>query len=591
MDASTRGVSKLRIRLLVCMAATCLVAAGQIACAPSAVAASSVASHAHLQARSVKTLPAKKGAVRHAVRSARAARLRRRHALVHCLRAADAKRRDTGSANARRRAERTDPVNARRSKTDRATHSPRGSRRGAIRGERRHSRDRSGAGHARAAECPRKRLALHAARTRLRRLKARLHSARIAMRTRTRRLAAPELKASRQNLNWNQVDSATRYVLETAPQDGKPNYTVLEGTSTTPDAPSDGKVQFRVRADVKNSEWSNAVALSYDAGTSPSTPSSQDAPSALSTGVGTVQAPQLSITATTYYVSLTGSDSNSGTDPAAAWRTVERVNEADLRPGDGVLFEGGATFAGETLMPPASGAPGEPIVFGSYGDGDAILPKGVWFKGDNHLAFSHLTIGPEGDIQGTGEDITIEWCTIGQDDLAINATGGNSAWVIDDNAINHTGNSGMLLEGDNFTVSGNTITNTGLDSSIPYGKHGIYLKVSNAAVTYNTITDFSADGVSARYRNSVIADNNISGGAIGIGWFQYDPIAGTSRWTGNSISETTTADIYVSPSDVGGQTRETFVIADNSLEHTEGVYLSLSPTLGTYTNAENAFTE
>lgn len=320
----------------------------------------------------------------------------------------------------------------------------------------------------------------------------------------------------------------------------------------------------------------------------PTIASPPSAPTTQSVPAGPVQAPVLTITGTTYYVSASGSDSNSGTSPSSAWRTVKRVNEASLRPGDGVLFEGGTTFSDEILMPGVSGAPGSPIIFGSYAQGKATLPQGVWFRGHSHLAFEQLTMGPEGGFQGTGEDITIEWCSIGHDSLAINATASNSNWTIDDNTIDHTGESGMLLEGDHFTVSGNTITNTGLDNSIPYGKHGIYLKVSNATVTSNTITNFSADGISARYRNSVISDNHISGGPIGIGWFQYDAVAGTSHWTNNTITETTDSSIYVSPSDSGGQTRESFVITNNVFHRASGTYLNLSPTLGTYTVAENA---
>jgi parallel beta-helix repeat protein len=263
------------------------------------------------------------------------------------------------------------------------------------------------------------------------------------------------------------------------------------------------------------------------------------------------------------------------------------VNEASLAPGDGVLFQGGSTFSDETLMPETPRTSGALIVFGSYGTGNATLPKGVWFRGKDHLAFERLTINAGGGFQGTGNDITVEWCSIGNDSLAINAAAPNSNWTIDDNTINHTGNSGMLLEGENFTVSGNTITNTGLDPSIPYGKHGIYLKVSNATVTNNTITNFSADGISVRYRNSTLTGNHISGGSIGIGWFQYDPLAGTSRWTDNAITKTTTAGIYVSPSDRGGNTRESFIIEHNTIQPATGAYMNLEPTTGTYAVLEN----
>jgi hypothetical protein len=244
-------------------------------------------------------------------------------------------------------------------------------------------------------------------------------------------------------------------------------------------------------------------------------------------------------------------------------------------------------------LPDASGTAGSPIIFGSYGQGNATLPQGVSFRGQDHLGFEHLTIGPTGNLQGTGHGITVEWCSIGNDGLAINAAAPNSHsentnWTIDDNTIDHTGNSGMLLEGEDFTVSGNTITNTGLDSSIPYGKHGIYLKVINATVADNTITNFSADGISVRYRNSVLTGNHISNGEEGIGWFQYDPIAGTSRWTENVITGTTAAGIYVSPNDKeGGNTRESFVIERNTIQPAAGVHMNLSKTTGTYLVQKN----
>jgi hypothetical protein len=41
---------------------------------------------------------------------------------------------------------------------------------------------------------------------------------------------------------------------------------------------------------------------------------------------------------TTYYISPEGSDRNTGTSPAAAWRTIARVNRESFRPGDRVVF-------------------------------------------------------------------------------------------------------------------------------------------------------------------------------------------------------------------------------------------------------------
>src|SRR5437867_2994680 len=40
----------------------------------------------------------------------------------------------------------------------------------------------------------------------------------------------------------------------------------------------------------------------------------------------------------TYYVSSAGDDGLSGTLPSLAWRTIGRVNQQTLRPGDSVFF-------------------------------------------------------------------------------------------------------------------------------------------------------------------------------------------------------------------------------------------------------------
>ena len=51
--------------------------------------------------------------------------------------------------------------------------------------------------------------------------------------------------------------------------------------------------------------------------------------------------------ATVYYVSNNGNNNNDGKSPATAWKTLSKVNEADLQPGDYVLFERGGYFRGD----------------------------------------------------------------------------------------------------------------------------------------------------------------------------------------------------------------------------------------------------
>jgi hypothetical protein len=457
--------------------------------------------------------------------------------------------------------------------------------------------------HAHPNRCRRDTNAAQLARRRLRHMNARL-SRRIATAQRINKLAAPLVTVSGETLSWNKVAGAQSYVLMRMVPGQSATYTNLSGTSATPPAASGLTVGYKVRTQATHSAWSSEVQIAYPSPPAPqsspppssspepvsgqSSPPSVEQPVVTETPIESVTAPVLTATGTTYYVSSHGSDQNSGTSPTQAWRTVKRVNSAALAPGDAVLFEGSATFSDETLMPSVSGTPGTPIIFGSYGTGDAILPKGVWFKGVNYLAFEGFSIGSEGNLQGTGNGIVVERCSIGNDGLAINATGSNSEWTIVDNTINNTGNSGMLLEGERFTVSGNTITNTGLDASIPYGKHGIYLKVSDATVTDNTISNFSADGISVRYRNSTVVGNHISDGPIGIAWFQADTIAGSSYWANNVISGTTEAGIFVSsPSNSEEQTIESFAIEHNTIQPASGVFMNLHEIAGSYTVADN----
>ena len=71
----------------------------------------------------------------------------------------------------------------------------------------------------------------------------------------------------------------------------------------------------------------------------------------------------------TYYLdSAGGDDANDGTAETSAWRTLGRINATTFAPGDRILLKAGSSWTGH-LWPKGSGAPGKPIVIGSYGEG------------------------------------------------------------------------------------------------------------------------------------------------------------------------------------------------------------------------------
>lgn len=78
-----------------------------------------------------------------------------------------------------------------------------------------------------------------------------------------------------------------------------------------------------------------------------------------------------------YYVSLFGDDSNIGTSKTDPWQSIERVNAAQLLPGDSLLFHANQTFLGNLcLSDNCTGQVDKPITVSSYGSGRATIDAG-----------------------------------------------------------------------------------------------------------------------------------------------------------------------------------------------------------------------
>ncbi len=78
---------------------------------------------------------------------------------------------------------------------------------------------------------------------------------------------------------------------------------------------------------------------------------------------------------TTFFVdSEKGNDEAAGTDEAAAWLSLDKVNAAELIPGDRVLFKRGGLWRGQLV--PQSGSNGTRVVYGAYGTGAKPILQG-----------------------------------------------------------------------------------------------------------------------------------------------------------------------------------------------------------------------
>lgn len=79
----------------------------------------------------------------------------------------------------------------------------------------------------------------------------------------------------------------------------------------------------------------------------------------------------LAASATTYYVSNAGSDSNAGTSTSTPWATVAKVNAASLAAGDVVSFQSGGIWRDRLV--PKSGNSTSKITYNAYGTGSKPL--------------------------------------------------------------------------------------------------------------------------------------------------------------------------------------------------------------------------
>ena len=90
---------------------------------------------------------------------------------------------------------------------------------------------------------------------------------------------------------------------------------------------------------------------------------------------------------TTYYVSsIHGAEGNSGTSESAPFKSLLKINEITLQPGDRVLLERGSVFVDEYLHIKGSGSAEAPILIDVYGDENLPKPliqtngQGVWYQ-------------------------------------------------------------------------------------------------------------------------------------------------------------------------------------------------------------------
>ncbi|WP_240506345.1 right-handed parallel beta-helix repeat-containing protein [Thermoactinospora rubra] len=213
---------------------------------------------------------------------------------------------------------------------------------------------------------------------------------------------------------------------------------------------------------------------------------------------------------TTYYVdSRSGDDSAAGTSPGTAWRSLEKVASAGLKPGDVVSFARGGSWRGPLPLE-ADGTAARPISVRAHGSGARPRitgPEGCVVVSGDHWRVRELRAsrcrwagfevsGDHNELAGVAADGNVAgvWITpdgsrnvvrdselTGNDRMSVNTPGGD-----DD-----SGAFGVLLNGDDNLVTGNRISGS-YAASHDYGADGAAVEVFNGdrnRVTHNVAAD------------------------------------------------------------------------------------------------------
>lgn len=249
----------------------------------------------------------------------------------------------------------------------------------------------------------------------------------------------------------------------------------------------------------------------------------------------------------TYYVSSSGSDSNSGLDAAHAWADCTPVNTRQFNPGDTVLFQGGATFScgvnwGENLR----GSPSNLLTLSSYGSSNATLTptsgtNGFTAINNGGMAITNLTFTGTGQATDSAYGIYVwNWTSL---------NGLVDTFIIQNVNVSQFGDSGIQFEGNQFGPAHNVgagwknVTlqnvnasyNAGVDDE-GGGASGVEIFSDGLAYTgsYSTPTfvNLLLDHVTADHNTGVSGNND--GHGIAVSEFQN----GTLQWSEASYNGT-----------------------------------------------------
>ena len=153
-----------------------------------------------------------------------------------------------------------------------------------------------------------------------------------------------------------------------------------------------------------------------------------------------------------YYIdSRTGNDSKSGTSPGKAWKSLQRISQQKLNPGNQIYLSGNSHFKGSLRLTNLEGTKELPVIISSFGKGQAIIESGdsvaILAQNCKYLKIKNIQVSGSGRLNGNrANGIELVNCKFSEIDSVtasgylysgIRITGGNDIRITNSYAYNN----------------------------------------------------------------------------------------------------------------------------------------------------------
>lgn len=226
-----------------------------------------------------------------------------------------------------------------------------------------------------------------------------------------------------------------------------------------------------------------------------------------------------------YYLdSVSGSDTNPGTSPGHAWKTLSKVNATIFHPGDQVLFKSGSVWTGQ-LWPKGSGTAEHPIIVDKYG-GDArpiincagLAEDAVLLKNQEYWEIRDLEITNTGSGEGIRRGVHLVAENIGElhhlylQNLIIRDVNGTEKNKVN-GGINYSAiGDSVPSRFIDLRIEGNHISHVGRSGIMGWSTHWVRSKwypSLEVVIRNNVLDDIGGDGIVNVATDGALVEYNV----------------------------------------------------------------------------------